>query len=178
MQQNWSVKEGDNPPFLLDFVKVPSEMINAEQIREIAESLIEDETMFVVDVKFKPSNLRQKVTLLLDTDAGISIDECGELSRKLGKILDEKIENAYTLEVSSPGIDTPLKLARQYPRNLGKMLRVIRTDGTEVSGILESADPAGCVLQPEKKKKEKVKPEPVKISFDDIKEAKVLVMFK
>lgn len=153
-------------------------MISSQEITEVLEGLIEDPGMYVVDVKFKPSNLRQKVTVLLDTDEGISIDQCGEISKKLGKILDEKIENAYTLEVSSPGIDTPLRLPRQFTKNLGKSLKVIKTDGTELKGELTEAQAEGFTIQPEKKKKDKVKPEPVKLSFDEIKEARVMVSFK
>lgn len=153
-------------------------MISPEEIQELVEHLVGDDGIFVVDVRFKPSPLRQKVTVLIDTDEGISIDECGRVSRELAKILDERIEDAYTLEVSSPGIDTPLKFARQYLRNIGKSFKIVKTDGVEVKGTLESADENGCVILPEKKKKDKVNPEPIKLKFIEIKEAKVTVSFK
>ncbi|GAB3948780.1 ribosome maturation factor RimP [Spirosoma harenae] len=135
-----------------------------------------------------------KVTILLDSDAGISIDECAEISRKLGAQMDEQNffgDSPFTLEVSSPGVDFPLTFPRQFVRNIGRQLVVILTDGSIRKGKLESVADDHIVLdiEAEKKSKSKKKKEadlvtetvpvgPTPISFEQIKKANVEVSFK
>ncbi|WP_304233734.1 ribosome maturation factor RimP [Jiulongibacter sediminis] len=153
-------------------------MITAEQITGIIDGIIADSKFYLVDLKVSTSKIKQKITVLVDTDEGILIDECSTISRQLGELLDEEIDNAYTLEVSSPGIDHPLKLSRQFVKNIGRTLKVIKKDGTEVKGELVNASENVFTIQPDKKKKEKTKPEPVELGYDEIKEAVVQVSFK
>lgn len=153
-------------------------MVGPEEILEILNENIDTEKYFVVDIKASNSKIRNKITVLVDSDEGIQIDECGEISRALGLLLDEKIDQAYTLEVSSPGVDTPLKLKRQYLKNIGRQLKVIMKNSTEVTGELLAISEEHVSVLPEKKKKEKVAPEVQNIIFEDIKEAKVMVSFK
>lgn len=153
-------------------------MITAEQITGILDGVIANTKFYLVDLKVSTSKIRQKITVLVDSDEGILIDECTSISRELGELLDEEIDNAYTLEVSSPGIDHPLKLSRQYVKNIGRTLKVIQKDGTEVKGELIEANENSFKVQPAKKKKEKVKPEPVELGYSEIKEAIVQVSFK
>ncbi|MGR3808885.1 ribosome maturation factor RimP [Jiulongibacter sp. NS-SX5] len=153
-------------------------MISAEDVQGVLAEIIQDSKFYLVDLKVSSSKIKQKVTVLVDTDEGISIDECSDISRKLGSILDEKIDNAYTLEVSSPGIDHPLKLSRQYVKNIGRSIKVVKANGEEVKGELTQASEAEFTVQPDKKKKEKVMPEPVVLGYEEIKEAKIQVSFK
>lgn len=139
--------------------------------------LLEPERQFLVDAKISDSKIRRKITVLIDTDSGIGIDECTKVSRELGAKLEELIEDAYILEVSSPGLDTPLKLKRQYSKNSGKKLKVITDLGIEYIGELKNVDESGIVILPEKKKKDKTRPEEVRLAFDNIKEARVQVSF-
>ncbi len=152
-------------------------MLTSEQISEIVKGLLEPEKHFLVDLKVSASRIRNKITVLIDTDAGIGIDECGRISRELADILEENIDEAYTLEVSSPGLDTPLKISRQYLKNFGRKLKVTMTDGNTLVGKLITANETVIVIQPEKKKKEKTMPEEITLAFDNIKEARVQVSF-
>ncbi|GAB4023769.1 ribosome maturation factor RimP [Spirosoma koreense] len=135
-----------------------------------------------------------KVTVLLDSDTGITIDECAEISRKLGVQMDESNffgEAPFTLEVSSPGVDYPLTFPRQYIRNIGRQLVVTLTDDKTRRGRLESVTDDHIVMdvEAEPKSKSKKKKEadliteaapvgPTSILFGDIKKANVEVSFK
>ena len=135
-----------------------------------------------------------KVTVLLDSDTGITIDECAQVSRKLGAQMDELDffgESPFTLEVSSPGVDYPLTFPRQFIRNLGRQLTITLVDGTTRKGKLESVsdDQIVLIIEPEKKGKSKKKKEadlttetspvgPTPILFEQIKKATVDISFK
>jgi len=152
-------------------------MINTEEIITILNQLIDQNVHFIVEVKVSSSKVRRKITVLVDTDEGIGIDECSKISKSLALRLDELIEDAYTLEVSSPGVDTPLLLKRQYLKNFGKNLKVMTNEGVEIKGNLVSSNENEIIILPEKRKKEKTMPAEVKLAFEDIKEARVQVSF-
>jgi len=152
-----------------------------QKIEEFLQPLLENDKFFVVDIKVSLSRLNSKVTVLLDSDEGIMIDQCTEISRKLGKELDELMPDKYTLEVSSPGIDFPLKSERMYRKNIGRTLKVVLTDGQEIKGKLEGLSNQQITLIEEKKRTGKAKNvpiEPINVSFENIKEAQVVISFK
>jgi ribosome maturation factor RimP len=153
-------------------------MITKEEILEILSEIITDPKFYVVDVKVSPSKVRKKITILMDSDEGLLVDDCASVSRNLGAILEEKIEEAFTLEVSSPGVDFPITTSRQLQRVIGKELKIMFTDEKEELGVLLEVGNDTFVLKPNKKKKEKVAPEPISIRLDEIKEAFVQVSFK
>ncbi|NBA86200.1 ribosome maturation factor RimP [Emticicia sp. CRIBPO] len=150
------------------------------QLKNTVENILKNQLsgspFYIVDVLTSQSKIRKKITVLVDSDEGIKIDECSTISRNLGDELEEIVDEAFTLEVSSPGVDTPLKLERQYVKNIGRKLKVLFNDGKEIKGDLVSVADGAIVLQPEKIKK--ITPEPVKIEQSDIKEAKVVITFK
>lgn len=128
-----------------------------EEIRSLLEPYLEGEKYFVVDLTVKPSRAGHQVTLLIDSDEGITISECASISRRLAKDLEEKelFDAAYTLEVSSPGLDQPLKLPRQYAKNVGRNLKVQLSDGSVVEGTLTAWSQEAIVLELPKPKKKK-----------------------
>ncbi len=151
-----------------------------EKIVELLSTLLEDDKFFIVEVQVSASKVRQKVTVLIDSDAGISIDECAEISWKLGEMLEtqEVLPDAYTLEVSSPGVDYPLAMPRQFRKNIGRTLRVIAKDGAEKKGKLISADEEGFVILEELKKKKKDQvPAELPFAYTDIAKAQVQITF-
>ena len=152
-------------------------MISVERIEEVISPFLVDGVFFVVDIKITVSKIRSKILILVDSDEGISIDQCGEISRQVGVILDEIIDTPFVLEVSSPGIDTPLKLIRQYKKNIGRNLKVILQDGQELRGNLLVVDETSIQIQPEQKKKKELL-EPKTLLLEDIRQATVLVSFK
>ena len=179
-------------------------MNDQTRITELLQPYLNDGQFYVVDVQVAGSHGdaqrggRIKVSILLDSDTGITIEECASISRRLGATLDEADlfgGAAFTLEVSSPGIDQPLRFARQYVRNIGRQLAVTLATGVVLKGKLESVDADTIVLDilPVKKPKKKKKdvpvsdivvdevPEPVgptPIPLADIKYANVEISFK
>ncbi|MFB0908248.1 MAG: ribosome maturation factor RimP [Spirosomataceae bacterium] len=149
-----------------------------EKITEVTVKHLPSEEFFVVDVKSGASKIRSKVTILIDSDSGIGIDELGKVSRAIEEDLEVLMPNAYTLEVSSPGVDTPLAFARMYKKNIGRKLKVTFTDGQVIKGELTEVGKDSFVVIPEKKKKEKGIPLPRTILYEEVKVAKVEVSFK
>ncbi len=149
-----------------------------QKIRELAEAGLTNPSHFVVDVtvsKYKP----QKITVFVDGDKGISIDDCAELSRYLGDKLDEEnvMADAYTLEVSTPGIDLPLKLNRQYAANVGRHVKVQLKDKEIVKGKLLAAGDKSISLDTENKDSKKKEFVRMDIPFIEIEKTTVTVSF-
>ncbi|MCU0341456.1 MAG: ribosome maturation factor RimP [Spirosomaceae bacterium] len=151
-----------------------------EQIIALLSTLLQDDKYFIVEVKVSPSKVRPKITILIDSDAGISIDECADLSRELSEMIEAQdlMPDAYTLEVSSPGVDFPLASPRQFRKNIGRTLRIVLKDGTEKKGELQAADEQGFrLLETLKKKKKDQENPPLMLAYEDILKAEVQVKF-
>jgi len=149
------------------------EMKEEQIIRKLAEeAMAEDDSLFLVDVKIKGNTGNQKVLVFVDGDNGISIDACSRISRRISADLEEVdvIPGKYTLEVSSPGLDFPIVLHRQYVKNVGRALDVELNNGSKEEGeLLEVTDDA-IVLKGEKENRS--------LKFEEIKQSKVKVSFK
>jgi ribosome maturation factor RimP len=148
------------------------------KVTALVNSHLPGDEYFVVEVKASESKVRNKVTILIDADAGIGIDDLTNLSRAIETDLEIIMPTAFTLEVSSPGVDTPLVFARMYKKNIGRNLKVVFVDGQTLKGELKEAGKDSFVLLPEKKKKSKEAPQPQTIAYDTVKTAKVEVSFK
>ena len=149
------------------------EMKEEQVIRQLAEEVIsENNSLFLVDVKVKGNPGNQKVLVFVDGDEGISIDECSRVSRKIGAELEANdiMPGKYTLEVSSPGLEFPITLHRQYVKNIGRELEVELTNGQHTEGELLDVTKDAIVL--------KVKKEKQSLKFEEIKQSKVKVSFK
>ncbi|HEY3404574.1 MAG TPA: ribosome maturation factor RimP [Ohtaekwangia sp.] len=149
------------------------------EIRQLAEAGLNNPALFVVDVIVSSKNGPRKVLVLLDGDQGVSIDDCANLSRELSKALDEVswMEDSYTLEVSTPGVDHPLKLKRQYNRNIGRKLKVKVADKT-IEGRLSAVNEEKIILIQETGSGKKKEEKPVEVLFSEIEKAFVIVSFK
>ncbi|WP_140939661.1 ribosome assembly cofactor RimP [Sphingobacterium lumbrici] len=144
----------------------------------VLEKIGDRDDLFIVSIKMQSNGV---LAILLDGDQGISIDDCVKVSRHVGFHLEEEnaIETAYRLEVSSPGIDSPLVLLRQYIKNIGRDVRLKLEDGTAKEGKLIAV--AEQELTIEEKVKEKGKKAEIKeavFPLSQIKETKVLISFK
>lgn len=148
-----------------------------ERILRLAEELIRDEAgYFLVEVKLKPGN---SIQVLLDADQGVSLNRCVSLNRTLYKQIEEAgffPPGEFALEVSSPGLDEPLKLTRQYQKNIGRNVEIILKDGRKVNGKLLSA---GDEIVVEETKGKGKKQEIVQHTFitDQIKSTKIQIVF-
>lgn len=96
------------------------------KLEKIAQSVAESRNAFVVAISERRERSRRIIQVLVDTDEGITIARCSEISRQLGSELDTQniINVPYELEVSSPGIEKPLKFLRQYKKNIGRKYKV------------------------------------------------------
>lgn len=151
-----------------------------ESIKELAERHLKDDSFFIVDVISKGVTGKTKILVLLDGDQGINIDDCALLSRQLAEDieLEELIDVAYILEVSSPGLDHPLSSIRQYRKNVGRRLKVKLTSGSMLEGTLNAVTEEAIILAAERKENKKTSIEETQINFSEIEKANVLVSFK
>jgi ribosome maturation factor RimP len=150
-----------------------------KRVRELVEEKIADMPhLFLVDVKMHQNG---KLIVLVDGDNGIGIADCAAISRHVGFHLEEEnvIEEAYNLEVSSPGIDTPLVLKRQYAKNIGRTVSIKMDDGTKKEGeLLTAGDDFIIIAETIKQKGKKAETVESTIPTDKITETKVLISFK
>lgn len=139
------------------------------------EELCADSALFLIDVKVNPTN---NIKVYMDGDNGITIDACIKLNRALYKAIEEEgmfPEGDFSLEVSSPGVDEPLKQMRQYHKNVGRTVEVTKNDGVKDLGILKQVTEFGLILEKTLgKKKEVIVSE---IPFADIKKTIVQISF-
>ena len=140
-------------------------MITNEAIIELVEHYIQGTDIFLVEVAVKPGNV---IRIHVDRPDGISIDECVRISRHLNEMIDRDVED-YSLEVSSPGLGAPFKVKQQYDKNTGRKIDVLLSDGTRITGELNSVSDEGIVL--------KVKGNDKAIKFEEIKSSKEIISF-
>ena len=117
---------------------------------------------------------RGRVKVVVDSDDGVDLDQCAELSHKVSAILDANDDlmgdGPYTLEVSSPGVTRPLTLPRHWRRNIGRLVRVVLSDGGVVTGRVTAADEREAVLDVAGRTRE--------VQYDKVGKAKVQVEFR
>lgn len=152
--------------------------MDIEKIKAVIDEKISDPDYadcFVVDIEYNVGQNYLKV--FLDSDSGLTLPKCKAFSRHIETFLDESLllGEKYGLDVSSPGLDRPLKLLRQYQNNVGRFLDVDLIDGQRMSGELLDVNPQGIVLAIQKTKRE-MKQE--SIQFDQIKKSLVQIKFK
>ena len=151
----------------------------AEEIKNIITRKLADPDQFLVDVVVKGHKGPKKVLILIDSDKGVTIDDCANLSRELSKEFDDSqlFADSYMLEVSTPGLDQPLRLTRQYYKNIGRRVRVVTQQQTIEGKLVEVGDEK-IKLEQEigtgKQRETKI----VELSFSEIEKTFVLVSFK
>jgi ribosome maturation factor RimP len=149
-----------------------------EGLEKKVTSLIQGEPeVFLVDIRIKPTN---NVKIFLDADNGLSIEKLVQYNRRLYRDLEESSffpGGDFSLEVSSPGLDEPLKLYRQYVKNIGRNVEVIRKDGLKTEGKLVSVTETEVVLLEERGKNKKKEMVTHTISFDNIKTTTIQIKF-
>jgi ribosome maturation factor RimP len=117
-------------------------LITREQILRLAEAHLKDSPLFVTAVKIGSGN---QISVFIDGDEGVRIDDCVALSRAIESQLDRDRED-FSLDVSSHGATAPLVSPRQYRRHLGREIEVRLVDGGKAEGRLGSVDEAGVTI--------------------------------
>ncbi|MBY0480748.1 MAG: ribosome maturation factor [Chitinophagaceae bacterium] len=139
--------------------------------------LAEEPSYFLVSLKIKPTN---NIRVFMDGDEGISIEKCVKFNRQLYKLIEEKgwyPDGEFSLELSSPGIEEPLLLHRQYMRNVGRDLEIVFTDGSIKIGTLIAVTAADILIQSTEGKGKKAVTQQLLIPFNNIKTATVQIKF-
>lgn len=132
---------------------------------------------FLVEIRIKPTN---NIKVFIDGDQGISLSDLIDYNRKLYRQIEEDglyPDGDFSLEVSSPGLDEPLKLFRQYGKNIGRYVEVTLTDGSRKEGKLITATEDGIVIETETGKGKKKQTAQESIIFEQIKTTKIQVKF-
>lgn len=147
-----------------------------ENISEIASTIVQSIDGYLVGVNVRGEKSGSIVEVFVDTDKGVTADECAQVNRYVAAELEKQnlIPGRYRLEVSSPGLDRSLKTVRQYKKNIGRQVKIISSADDQknaVEGVLQDVNEATLILKT-KEKQEK------SFALNEIREAYVLPQFK
>lgn len=149
-----------------------------EAVERMIEGLLKDDPQyFLVEVKIRPTN---NIKVFLDGDNGISIERCITYNRQLYKMIESSglfPADDFSLEVSSPGLDEPLKLMRQYRKNTGRKVEVVLKDGVKTEGVLKQVTESGILVEETRGKNKKKEIIEHQFPFDNIKSTKIQIVF-
>ncbi|HSU49012.1 MAG TPA: hypothetical protein VLJ41_00395 [Segetibacter sp.] len=154
-----------------------NEIIIAEIEGMLASLLAAQPEDFLVSLKVKPTN---NIKIFLDSDEGMSIEKCVRYNRKLYALIEEKgmfPDGNFSLEISSPGVDEPLKNPRQYSKNIGRKVLITFNDDTEKEGKLLEVTDTDLLLEQTTGKGKKAETNQFVIPFENIKKTIVQVQF-
>lgn len=155
-------------------------MINKETVENIALEWLNGKDYFLVDVTLDNDN---KISVEIDHQDGVWIDDCAELSRFIEERLGAEGED-YDLEVGSAGLGQPFKVLRQYECHVGKEVETLTADSRKLKGILKEVDADHVVItiqqkiKPEGAKRPKLTDVDICLKMDEIKYTKYLISFK
>ncbi|MCC7452997.1 MAG: ribosome assembly cofactor RimP [Crocinitomix sp.] len=158
-------------------------MIDKKTILKLAEERIEElnSGIYIVELKIASGN---QIFLELDKEVGsIAIEDCMSVSRNIEHNLDREIED-FSLEVSSAGLDQPLRALKQFKKNIGREVKVVTSqNGQKFQGILKAADEEQISVEVKEKRnvegrKSKVWiTEELPFKYNDVKEVKLIISF-
>jgi ribosome maturation factor RimP len=118
--------------------------MNKEKVINLLNNALEENpSLFLIDLKFLPDN---KIYIEVDGDTGISLKECIRINREIEQNLDREEED-FSLEVTSPDVSNPLKVNRQYRKNINRILEVKLKDHTKVEGLLKAVNEDSIELE-------------------------------
>ncbi|WP_294080405.1 ribosome assembly cofactor RimP [Proteiniphilum sp. UBA5384] len=155
-------------------------MIQKKQIIDFVAQHLEGSPNYLTDVSVSADNT---ITIEIDNDYGVDIDDCVALSRHLESKLDRDTED-FELTVTSAGLSSPFKILRQYKKYEGKEVEVLSKNGQKFTGILRSSDDNGFTIsiikkvKPEGAKRKIEVEEDIRFAFDEVKYTKYLIRFK
>ncbi len=145
-----------------------------KNIEEISKKIIELNDFFLVDFIVRGNSNNRVFEIFIDGVNNVSADNCAKISREINKVIEDnpQISPSYRLDVSSPGVDRPLKFLAQYPKHIGRKfeLSYIQNDSTKKAmGVLKSIEADNLFFEINKQE--------LIINFNNIKKAKVIVSF-
>ena len=147
-----------------------------KKITELADSIAGQYSVEIVDIELTGSSRKPLIRIFIDKENGVTLDDCGKFSRALSALLDveDPISMAYVLEVSSPGLDRPLRVMKDFERSIGKLVRIVTRARIEeqnvFTGRLTRVEGENITLSFEDKE--------IKIPFDRISKARLEMELK
>ncbi len=154
-------------------------MIDKELIAQTVRAHLVNTDCFLVSVSVSAAN---EIVVEIDSETGIDVDFCAELSRHIEAQLDRDADD-FSLEVGSAGITAPFKVQAQYAKNLGNEVELLTKDGRKLSGILSRVDDAGFAVEttkmvkPEGAKRKVAQTETLDFGYDDTKYIRAVLKF-
>jgi ribosome maturation factor RimP len=121
------------------------------QLNEWVERFLQSKSdgYYLIEIDWNKKS--HKLEVFIDKDEGITLGDCQKLSREMQEILEEEsfLPDSYVMDVSSPGIDRPLKLTRQYAKNIGRIVLMDLNDGSQMTARLEKVEEEGIIVRSE-----------------------------
>jgi ribosome maturation factor RimP len=115
-----------------------------ERVQELVDQYLETrEDLFLIELKISADS---NITVIIDGDQSVSLQDCLDVSRAVEFQLDRE-EHDFSLQVMSPGLSEPLKLPRQFAKNIGRELDVLLNDDTKIQGELKIAGEDSITLE-------------------------------
>jgi ribosome maturation factor RimP len=148
----------------------------SEKITELVQPAVEKAGFFLEDVHVVSPGKHRIITCIVDGQTPLNLDQVTSVSRDISELLDAASfldETPFTLEVTSPGVDRPLTLARHWQKNLNRLVKVVKLDGSVVNGRITSIEESRALLTEDIKGKSKEHT----VEFADIKRATVEIEF-
>jgi ribosome maturation factor RimP len=148
----------------------------SEKITELVQPAVEKAGFFLEDVHVVSPGKHRIITCIVDGQIPLNLDQVTSVSREISELLDVADfmdESPFTLEVTSPGVDRPLTLLRHWQKNLNRLVKVVKQDGSVVSGRITTLEESHVLLTEELKGKSKEHT----VQFADIKRATVEIEF-
>ena len=162
--------------FPSSFVSTMSRENQIETVEKLLQPLLTDD-IFLVETKIKPIN---NIKIFLDADSGLGIEKCIRINRALYKVMEEMAiypDGDFSLEVSSPGIEEPLKMHRQYVKNIGREIEVSLNDESKQTGKLILVNEDQLEIEYTEGKNKKAVLKQLAIPFAAIKQVIVQIKF-
>ncbi|MFF2786982.1 ribosome maturation factor RimP [Streptomyces sp. NPDC058049] len=150
----------------------------SDRLRGLLEPLVAAKGLDLEEIEMSRAGKRRMLRIIVDSDEGVELDACAELSREVSDKLDETDvmgEDEYVLEVSSPGADRPLTEHRHYVRAIGRLVKFQLAEGGELVARILEADDEGLDLEVPGVKGRKATAR--RIAFTDIAKARVEIEF-
>ncbi|KOG89332.1 ribosome maturation factor RimP [Streptomyces varsoviensis] len=150
----------------------------SERLRELLAPLVSARELDLEEVEVTPAGKRRVLRIVVDSDEGVLLDTCAELSRAASELLDETDAMGgapYSLEVTSPGADRPLTEPRHYRRAVGRLVKARLTDGGELVARIIAVDDDGLDVEVPGVKGRK--PTARRLEFSEIAKARVEIEF-
>ena len=148
----------------------------SDKITELVQPAVEQAGFFLEDVHVVTPGKHRIITCIVDGQTPLNLDQVTSVSRDISELLDGADfmdDTAFTLEVTSPGVDRPLTLPRHWQKNLNRLVKVVKLDGSVVNGRITTIEDANVVLLEDIKGKTKEHA----LSLNDVKRATIEIEF-